>query len=171
MISENQQKALAWLEGVVSQALTEAQQGDAGLLNRLGFYPGAQYYINNVHGRPQAVLEQWLHWYPQHMREIERLYESYERERQLTAQAEKIASLEEKLSYLAEQLRTLLEAKTTETPKAAGRKRKASLAEANGQETAQPAPVADEPESAEQGPEKQDASADQAEEDTEAEES
>lgn len=171
MISENQQKALAWLEGVVNQALTEAQQGDAGLLNRLGFYPGAQYYINNVHGRPQAVLEQWTHWYPQHVREIERLYESYERERQITAQSEKIASLEEKLSYLAEQLRALLETKAAETPKATGRKRKASLAEADNQEAAQPAPAADEPESAEQGPEKQEASADQAEEDAATEES
>lgn len=159
-MNEQTQKALDWMREVVGQAFTEAQNGDTTLLNKLGFYPSMQYYINNVHGRSEATFAQWLHWHPQHLREVVALYEVYQREQEVAAAAERVGTLEAKLNDLTEQLKALLEAQTPAekpAPKKRGRPRKVAEAEAVAEEE----PDEDD---AEQGQEEPEASADQAEE-------
>lgn len=159
-MNEQTQKALDWMREVVGQAFTEAQNGDTTLLNKLGFYPSTQYYINNVHGRSEATFAQWLHWHPQHLREVVALYEVYQREQEVAAAAERVGTLEAKMNELTEQLKALLEAQTPAekpAPKKRGRPRKVAEAEAVAEEE----PDEDD---AEQGQEKPEASADQAEE-------
>jgi len=152
-MSEHTEKALAWMREVVQQAFVEAQAGDTTLLNKLGFYPSLQYYINNVHGRAEHIEAQWRHWYPQHIREVVGLYENYLRQVEAEAQATRLASLEEKLATLAEQIRTLTEAQQS---KKRGRPRKAEVDENGAEEGPQE-------DTAEQGQEEPEASADQAE--------
>ena len=101
-MNEQTQKALDWMREVVGQAFTEAQNGDTTLLNKLGFYPSTQYYINNVHGRSEATFAQWLHWHPQHLREVVALYEVYQREQEVAAAAERVGTLEAKMNELTE---------------------------------------------------------------------
>ena len=159
-MNEQTQKALDWMREVVGQAFTEAQNGDTTLLNKLGFYPSTQYYINNVHGRSEATFAQWLHWHPQHLREVVALYEVYQREQEVAAAAERVGTLEAKMNELTEQLKALLEAQTPAekpAPKKRGRPRKVAEAEAVAEEE----PDEDD---AEQGQEEPEASADQAEE-------
>ena len=159
-MNEQTQKALDWMREVVGQAFTEAQNGDTTLLNKLGFYPSTQYYINNVHGRSEATFAQWLHWHPQHLREVVALYEVYQREQEVAAAAERVGTLEAKMNELTEQLKVLLEAQTPAekpAPKKRGRPRKVAAAEAVAEEE----PDEDD---AEQGQEEPEASADQAEE-------
>jgi len=159
-MNEQTQKALDWMREVVGQAFTEAQNGDTTLLNNLGFYPSTQYYINNVHVRSEATFAQWLHWHPQHLREVVALYEVYQREQEVAAAAERVGTLEAKMNDLTEQLKALLEAQTPAekpAPKKRGRPRKVAEAEAVAEEE----PDEDD---AEQGQEKPEASADQAEE-------
>lgn len=159
-MNEQTQKALDWMREVVGQAFTEAQNGDTTLLNKLGFYPSTQYYINNVHGRSEATFAQWLHWHPQHLREVVALYEVYQREQEVAAATERVGTLEAKLNDLTEQLKALLEAQTPAekpAPKKRGRPRKVAEAEAVAEEE----PDEDD---AEQGQEEPEASADQAEE-------
>jgi len=159
-MNEQTQKALDWMREVVGQAFTEAQNGDTTLLNKLGFYPSTQYYINNVHGRSEATFTQWLHWHPQHLREVVALYEVYQREQEVAAAAERVGTLEAKMNELTEQLKALLEAQTPAekpAPKKRGRPRKVAEAEAVAEEE----PDEDD---AEQGQEEPEASADQAEE-------
>ena len=159
-MNEQTQKALDWMREVVGQAFTEAQNGDTTLLNKLGFYPSMQYYVNNVHGRSEATFAQWLHWHPQHLREVVALYEVYQREQEVAAAAERVGTLEAKLNDLTEQLKALLEAQTPAekpAPKKRGRPRKVAEAEAVAEEE----PDEDD---AEQGQEEPEASADQAEE-------
>lgn len=159
-MNEQTQKALDWMREVVGQAFTEAQNGDTTLLNKLGFYPSMQYYINNVHGRSEATFTQWANWHPQHLREVVALYEVYQREQEVAAAAERVGTLEAKMNELTEQLKALLEAQTpAEKPasKKRGRPRKVAEAEAVTEEE----PDEDD---AEQGQEKPEASADQAEE-------
>lgn len=159
-MNEQTQKALDWMREVVGQAFTEAQNGDTTLLNKLGFYPSMQYYINNVHGRSEATFAQWLHWHPQHLREVVALYEVYQREQEVAAATERVGTLEAKLNDLTEQLKALLEAQTPAekpAPKKRGRPRKVAEAEAVAEEE----PDEDD---AEQGQEEPEASADQAEE-------
>ncbi|MCC7208373.1 MAG: hypothetical protein IT323_13780 [Anaerolineae bacterium] len=160
MMNEQTQKALDWMREVVGQAFTEAQNGDTTLLNKLGFYPSMQYYVNNVHGRSEATFAQWLHWHPQHLREVVALYEVYQREQEVAAATERVGTLEAKLNDLTEQLKALLEAQTPAekpAPKKRGRPRKVAEAEAVAEEE----PDEDD---AEQGQEEPEASADQAEE-------
>ncbi len=159
-MNEQTQKSLDWMREVVGQAFTEAQNGDTTLLNKLGFYPSMQYYVNNVHGRSEATFAQWLHWHPQHLREVVALYEVYQREQEVAAAAERVGTLEAKMNELTEQLKALLEAQTPAekpAPKKRGRPRKVAEAEAVAEEE----PDEDD---AEQGQEKPEASADQAEE-------
>ena len=159
-MNEQTQKALDWMREVVGQAFTEAQNGDTTLLNKLGFYPSTQYYINNVHGRSEATFTQWANWHPQHLREVVALYEAYQREQEVAAAAERVGTLEAKMNELTEQLKALLEAQTPAekpAPKKRGRPRKVAEAEAVAEEE----PDEDD---AEQGQEKPEASADQAEE-------
>ena len=159
-MNEQTQKALDWMREVVGQAFTEAQNGDTTLLNKLGFYPSMQYYINNVHGRSEATFTQWANWHPQHLREVVALYEVYQREQEVAAAAERVGTLEAKMNELTEQLKALLEAQTPAekpAPKKRGRPRKVAEAEAVAEEE----PDEDD---AEQGQEKPEASADQAEE-------
>lgn len=159
-MNEQTQKALDWMREVVGQAFTEAQNGDTTLLNKLGFYPSMQYYINNVHGRSEATFTQWANWHPQHLREVVALYEVYQREQEVAAAAERVGTLEAKLNDLTEQLKALLEAQTPAekpAPKKRGRPRKVAEAEAVAEEE----PDEDD---AEQGQEEPEASADQAEE-------
>ena len=159
-MNEQTQKALDWMREVVGQAFAEAQNGDTTLLNKLGFYPSMQYYINNVHGRSEATFAQWLHWHPQHLREVVALYEVYQREQEVAAATERVGTLEAKLNDLTEQLKALLEAQTPAekpAPKKRGRPRKVAEAEAVAEEE----PDEDD---AEQGQEEPEASADQAEE-------
>ena len=159
-MNEQTQKALDWMREVVGQAFTEAQNGDTTLLNKLGFYPGTQYYINNVHGRSEATFTQWAKWHPQHLREVVALYEVYQREQEVAAAAERVGTLEAKMNELTEQLKALLEAQTPAekpAPKKRGRPRKVAEAEAVAEEE----PDEDD---AEQGQEEPEASADQAEE-------
>ena len=159
-MNEQTQKALDWMREVVGQAFTEAQNGDTTLLNKLGFYPSMQYYINNVHGRSEATFAQWLHWHPQHLREVVAQYEVYQREQEVAAAAERVGTLEAKMNELTEQLKALLEAQTPAekpAPKKRGRPRKVAEAEAVAEEE----PDEDD---AEQGQEEPEASADQAEE-------
>lgn len=159
-MNEQTQKALDWMREVVGQAFTEAQNGDTTLLNKLGFYPSTQYYINNVHGRSEATFTQWANWHPQHLREVVALYEAYQREQEVAAAAERVGTLEAKMNELTEQLKVLLEAQTPAekpAPKKRGRPRKVAEAEAVAEEE----PDEDD---AEQGQEKPEASADQAEE-------
>ena len=159
-MNEQTQKALDWMREVVGQAFTEAQNGDTTLLNKLGFYPSTQYYINNVHGRSEATFTQWANWHPQHLREVVALYEVYQREQEVAAAAERVGTLEAKMNELTEQLKALLEAQTPAekpAPKKRGRPRKVAEAEAVAEEE----PDEDD---AEQGQEKPEASADQAEE-------
>jgi len=161
-MSEQVEKALEWMREVVGQAFTEAQNGDTTLLNKLGFYPGLQYYINNVHGRPEITMTQWMHWHPQHVREIESLYESYLRQEEAAAHTARIATLEEKLATLVDQLKVLTEAqKPAPTP---ARKRKVAEAEAVAEEPEDEDAQDKEDDTAEQGQEEPEASADQAEE-------
>lgn len=132
-MNEQTQKALDWMREVVGQAFTEAQNGDTTLLNKLGFYPSTQYYINNVHGRSEATFTQWANWHPQHLREVVALYEVYQREQEVAAAAERVGTLEAKMNELTEQLKVLLEAQTpAEKPasKKRGRPRKIAEAEA-----------------------------------------
>jgi len=160
MMNEQTQKALDWMREVVGQAFTEAQNGDTTLLNKLGFYPSTQYYINNVHGRSEATFTQWANWHPQHLREVVALYEAYQREQEVAAAAERVGTLEAKMNELTEQLKVLLEAQTPAekpAPKKRGRPRKVAEAEAVAEEE----PDEDD---AEQGQEEPEASADQAEE-------
>jgi hypothetical protein len=160
MMNEQTQKALDWMREVVGQAFTEAQNGDTTLLNKLGFYPSTQYYINNVHGRSEATFTQWANWHPQHLREVVALYEVYQREQEVAAATERVGTLEAKLNDLTEQLKALLEAQTPAekpAPKKRGRPRKVAEAEAVAEEE----PDEDD---AEQGQEEPEASADQAEE-------
>ena len=170
-MSEQADKALAWLKEVVNQAFTEAQNGDTGMLNRLGFYPGTQYYINNVHGKPEAVMTQWRQWYPQHIREVERLYDGYLREQEAAANTTRIASLEEKLTELLNQVKALTEVAKPEEPPAKKRGRPRKVAEAEAEAEPEDETAEDEAEdTAEQGQEKpEEASADQAEEPEDAE--
>jgi len=159
-MNEQTQKALDWMREVVGQAFAEAQNGDTTLLNKLGFYPSMQYYVNNVHGRSEATFAQWLHWHPQHLREVVALYEVYQREQEVVAAAERVGTLEAKMNELTEQLKVLLEAQTPAekpAPKKRGRPRKVAEAEAVAEEE----PDEDD---AEQGQEEPEASADQAEE-------
>jgi len=159
-MNEQTQKALDWMREVVGQAFTEAQNGDTTLLNKLGFYPSTQYYINNVHGRSEATFTQWANWHPQHLREVVALYEVYQREQEVAAATERVGTLEAKLNDLTEQLKALLEAQTPAekpAPKKRGRPRKVAEAEAVAEEE----PDEDD---AEQGQEEPEASADQAEE-------
>lgn len=159
-MNEQTQKALDWMREVVGQAFAEAQNGDTTLLNKLGFYPSTQYYINNVHGRSEATFTQWANWHPQHLREVVALYEVYQREQEVAAAAERVGTLEAKMNELTEQLKALLEAQTPAekpAPKKRGRPRKVAEAEAVAEEE----PDEDD---AEQGQEKPEASADQAEE-------
>lgn len=159
-MNEQTQKALDWMREVVGQAFTEAQNGDTTLLNKLGFYPSMQYYINNVHGRSEATFTQWANWHPQHLREVVALYEVYQREQEVAAATERVGTLEAKLNDLTEQLKALLEAQTPAekpAPKKRGRPRKVAEAEAVAEEE----PDEDD---AEQGQEEPEASADQAEE-------
>lgn len=159
-MNEQTQKALDWMREVVGQAFAEAQNGDTTLLNKLGFYPSMQYYVNNVHGRSEATFAQWLHWHPQHLREVVALYEVYQREQEVAAATERVGTLEAKLNDLTEQLKALLEAQTPAekpAPKKRGRPRKVAEAEAVAEEE----PDEDD---AEQGQEEPEASADQAEE-------
>jgi len=159
-MNEQTQKALDWMREVVGQAFTEAQNGDTTLLNKLGFYPSTQYYINNVHGRSEATFTQWANWHPQHLREVVALYEVYQREQEVAAAAERVGTLEAKMNELTEQLKVLLEAQTPAekpAPKKRGRPRKVAEAEAVAEEE----PDEDD---AEQGQEEPEASADQAEE-------
>jgi hypothetical protein len=119
-----------------------------------------QYYVNNVHGRSEATFAQWLHWHPQHLREVVALYEVYQREQEVAAAAERVGTLEAKMNELTEQLKALLEAQTPAekpAPKKRGRPRKVAEAEAVAEEE----PDEDD---AEQGQEEPEASADQAEE-------
>jgi len=166
MMNEQTQKALDWMREVVGQAFAEAQNGDTTLLNKLGFYPSMQYYINNVHGRSEATFAQWLHWHPQHLREVVALYEVYQREQEVAAAAERVGTLEAKMNELTEQLKVLLEAQTPAekpAPKKRGRPRK--VAEAKAEDEPEDEPEEEEAEdTAEQGQEKPEASADQAEE-------
>ena len=165
-MNEQTQKALDWMREVVGQAFAEAQNGDTTLLNKLGFYPSTQYYINNVHGRSEATFAQWLHWHPQHLREVVALYEVYQREQEVAAAAERVGTLEAKMNELTEQLKVLLEAQTPAekpAPKKRGRPRK--VAEAKAEDEPEDEPEEEEAEdTAEQGQEKPEASADQAEE-------
>ncbi len=159
-MNEQTQKALDWMREVVGQAFAEAQNGDTTLLNKLGFYPSMQYYVNNVHGRSEATFTQWANWHPQHLREVVALYEAYQREQEVAAAAERVGTLEAKMNELTEQLKALLEAQTPAekpAPKKRGRPRKVAEAEAVAEEE----PDEDD---AEQGQEKPEASADQAEE-------
>ena len=159
-MNEQTQKALDCMREVVGQAFAEAQNGDTTLLNKLGFYPSMQYYVNNVHGRSEATFAQWLHWHPQHLREVVALYEVYQREQEVAAAAERVGTLEAKMNELTEQLKVLLEAQTPAekpAPKKRGRPRKVAEAEAVAEEE----PDEDD---AEQGQEEPEASADQAEE-------
>ena len=159
-MNEQTQKALDWMREVVGQAFAEAQNGDTTLLNKLGFYPSMQYYVNNVHGRSEATFAQWLHWHPQHLREVVALYEVYQREQEVVAAAERVGTLEAKMNELTEQLKVLLEAQTPAekpAPKKRGRPHKVAEAEAVAEEE----PDEDD---AEQGQEEPEASADQAEE-------
>jgi hypothetical protein len=88
------------------------------------------------------------------------LYEVYQREQEVAAAAERVGTLEAKMNELTEQLKVLLEAQTPAekpAPKKRGRPRKVAEAEAVAEEE----PDEDD---AEQGQEKPEASADQAEE-------
>lgn len=166
-MNEQTQKALDWMREVVGQAFTEAQNGDTTLLNKLGFYPSMQYYINNVHGRSEATFTQWANWHPQHLREVVALYEVYQREQEVAAAAERVGTLEAKMNELTEQLKALLEAQTpAEKPasKKRGRPRKVAEAEAVTEEEPDEDEAEKPEDDAEQGQEKPEASADQAEE-------
>lgn len=166
-MNEQTQKALDWMREVVGQAFTEAQNGDTTLLNKLGFYPSTQYYINNVHGRSEATFTQWANWHPQHLREVVALYEVYQREQEVAAAAERVGTLEAKMNELTEQLKVLLEAQTpAEKPasKKRGRPRKVAEAEAVTEEEPDEDEAEKPEDDAEQGQEKPEASADQAEE-------
>ncbi|MFA4973842.1 MAG: hypothetical protein WC683_14615 [bacterium] len=166
-MNEQTQKALDWMREVVGQAFTEAQNGDTTLLNKLGFYPSTQYYINNVHGRSEATFTQWANWHPQHLREVVALYEVYQREQEVAAAAERVGTLEAKMNELTEQLKVLLEAQTpAEKPasKKRGRPRKIAEAEAVTEEEPDEDEAEKPEDDAEQGQEKPEASADQAEE-------
>ena len=166
-MNEQTQKALDWMREVVGQAFTEAQNGDTTLLNKLGFYPSTQYYINNVHGRSEATFTQWANWHPQHLREVVALYEAYQREQEVAAAAERVGTLEAKMNELTEQLKVLLEAQTpAEKPasKKRGRPRKVAEAEAVTEEEPDEDEAEKPEDDAEQGQEKPEASADQAEE-------
>lgn len=166
-MNEQTQKALDWMREVVGQAFAEAQNGDTTLLNKLGFYPSMQYYVNNVHGRSEATFAQWLHWHPQHLREVVALYEVYQREQEVAAAAERVGTLEAKMNELTEQLKVLLEAQTpAEKPasKKRGRPRKIAEAEAVTEEEPDEDEAEKPEDDAEQGQEKPEASADQAEE-------
>lgn len=165
-MNEQTQKALDWMREVVGQAFTEAQNGDTTLLNKLGFYPSTQYYINNVHGRSEATFTQWANWHPQHLREVVALYEVYQREQEVAAAAERVGTLEAKMNELTEQLKVLLEAQTpAEKPasKKRGRPRKIAEAEAVTEEEPDEDEAEKPEDDAEQGQEKPEASADQAE--------
>lgn len=115
-MSELTDKALEWLGEVVTLAFSEAQQGDTVRLNQLGYHPGAQYYINNVHGRLPAVMVQWKQYHPEHLRDVERLYEAYLQAEAQQAAAEKVAALENRVAELAAFVQKLTEAQAEPEP-------------------------------------------------------
>jgi hypothetical protein len=165
-MNEHTEKALAWMREVVGQAFAEAQSGDTVLLNKLGFYPSLQYYINNVHGRGEIAEAQWQHWRPEHLREVQGLYDNYLHGEEAAAATTRIASLEEKMATLIEQLKALAESEQPAPKPAAkkGRPRKVVEAEAVAEEEPEDDAEDEKEEDAEQGQEEPEASADQAEE-------
>lgn len=100
---------MAWVTELGQQAFTEARQGDAAMLNRLGTNPALKLFIDNVLGTKATPAHQFPSYYASQWREIARVYEEYKRDEQVTEAVDKVSVLEAKFDALSALLTTFME--------------------------------------------------------------
>lgn len=91
---------LAWANEVCTQALTEARNGDASLVNRVGANSAMKLFFDNVHGLKSVIAEAFPAYYSVQWKEITRLYEEYIRDEQTHEVVDKVSALEAKFDSL-----------------------------------------------------------------------
>lgn len=136
---ENRKKALAWLEAVSTQALTEAQQGNTGLLNTItAKNPAIAYYINNVATRKVMSAEQYANQYPQYLEQVDQARREYEALESIDNHDERLNNIEAGLAELKTLLTEAIAAKETTSAKPKrGRKAKVTEADSDPEEDAE----------------------------------
>lgn len=115
-MNEQTKKALAWLDEVSTQAITEGQEGNTGLLNRLGKEPAFAYYLNNVHTRKVMTAEQFAGQMPQLMTEATRIMEQYELVAKQPERDARLTAVEENLQNLIGMVTLLMESQKPAEP-------------------------------------------------------
>lgn len=106
---------LEWANSVCEQALTEAKTGNTALVNRVGSNSAMKMFMDNVHGLKSIPANNFPAYYAMQWKEIERLYEAYVRDEQVSETVDKVAVLEGKMDTLTELVKQLVENQQVQT--------------------------------------------------------
>lgn len=117
----DKQITLDWLNKLCESVVREAQKGNTVPINNLSRHIGATHYLNNVVMLKHIPAQQWPELYPALFEDVEALRTQYELAEKTSVQEARIASLEEKIGSIADQLKAFLEAQKP-APKKPGRK-------------------------------------------------
>ncbi len=102
----DREKTLDWLAAVSTQAITEAENGNPGLLNTITAKSKAvAYYVNNVGTRQVVSPEQYARQFPAYMDEADRLRREYEAIETTEGNDQRITALEGELKSLRTELK------------------------------------------------------------------
>lgn len=108
-MNEQNQKTMTWLAETCEQALTEAQNGNTTLLNRLGKDASFAYYLNNVHSRKVISPEQFASQFPNQVKDLTNIREQYEMVIEQPKRDARLQAVEEGLNELKAMMAQFIE--------------------------------------------------------------
>lgn len=103
-------EVLDWADSLCKHALTEARGGNTAVVNRLAASTAMKIYFDNVHGTGMVKSHDFPFQYASRFKEINGLYEDYQRELVKEEAVDKVATLESKLDALQAMVQQLVEA-------------------------------------------------------------
>jgi hypothetical protein len=103
-------EVLDWADSLCKHALSEARGGNTAVVNRLGANTAMKIYFDNVHGLGTVKAHDFPFQYASRFKEINGLYEDYQRELATEEAVSKVATIESKLDNLAALVQQLVEA-------------------------------------------------------------
>jgi hypothetical protein len=103
-------EVLDWADSLCKHALTEARNGDTSVVNRLASNTAMKIYFDNVYGLGVVKAHDFPFQYASRFKEINGLYEDYQRELATEEAVGKVSTLEAKLDNLAALVQQLVEA-------------------------------------------------------------
>lgn len=101
---------LDWADSLCKHALSEARGGNTAVVNRLAANTAMKIYFDNVHGTGMVKAHDFPFQYASRFKEIDGLYEDYQRELVKEEAVDKVATLESKLDALQAMVQQLVEA-------------------------------------------------------------